>query len=432
MVQEMNVRTSLRLLLIIGMLMSAIFALRGFSLAQQLQKQAVEPLAFLAVPILEFHTYHSDWLRYKNLDETGVAKLAIEDVSEFPFAHVISAARLRMNNFEEAAAFVQEDLAYDEERIVGRCDSEKLRGKSADVFCVPGTRDLPPGQVFLVLYHPETFEIVALTTTIDNRANVATRADWSQTPEPVQQQLNERQQQQQQQLNEQQQQQRQQLNEQQQQQQQQLNEQQQQQQQRFNEQQRQLEEKQQQLNQQQGQQLDEEQQAELRRQQQLLEQQQAELRRQQQLEEQQRQEKQRQLEEQQRREQQQLEEQQRQEKQRQLEEQQRREQQQLEEQQRQEKQRQLEEQQRQEKQRQLEEQQRQEKQRQEEQQNQEQQQENQGAQGDQSAQPTQDPSLPINVDKKDGVTTYTYSDGSKLKTCSPWNEDGTPRSGGCS
>jgi hypothetical protein len=63
----------------------------------------------------------------------------------------------------------QEQNAQDEERIDGACDTEKLRGSSTDVFCALDAHVMPDGRVSLVLYHPESFEMVALTTAIDNR-----------------------------------------------------------------------------------------------------------------------------------------------------------------------------------------------------------------------------------------------------------------------
>lgn len=73
----------------------------------------------------------------------------------------------------------EHELAYDEELIAGHCDTEYLRGKSPDLFCVPGTNAMPPGYIFLTLYLPESYEIVAMTASIDNIAGVAAKADWS-------------------------------------------------------------------------------------------------------------------------------------------------------------------------------------------------------------------------------------------------------------
>lgn len=64
-------------------------------------------------------------------------------------------------------------LAYDEDLIAGYCDTEELREISEDVFCIPGVHDMPQGFIFLALYHPETFEIVALTSYIYNRDGAA-------------------------------------------------------------------------------------------------------------------------------------------------------------------------------------------------------------------------------------------------------------------
>ena len=367
------------------------------------------------VPILEFRTYHSDWLRYRNADDRGDPKLSIEGVSQFEYSHIVSTVRLRMDNFDYAAELTAEDLIYDAANIIGLCDTNRL-SNSPDTLCTPGTSELPTGQVLLALFHHETRELVALTTTIDNKALGATKADWSRpTPEPLAQlarQQSQVNQQQSQVSNQQQQVQQEQA---------QLN----QQQQNLQQRQAQIQQQRQQLNQQENQPQNEQQKRE------------AEQRRKQ-LEEQQRQ-----LEEEQRRLEQQKREKEQQ--QRQLEEQQR----QLEEQQKQ-----LEKQQQKEEQKQKEEQPtepppppednneppaevtpppQEQGGGQGEQQNQGQQQPQETPTEEPTEEPTQDPSLPTNREKNQetGTTTYTYSDGSKIKTCSPWDKDGNPREGGC-
>ena len=129
-------------------------------------------------PVLQFHTYDDAWLRYKNLDEDGAPVLAGEDLTQFPFAMALSDAPVtKVDGFGSIDELRETyDIDYDEENIVGICDTEKLAGKSSDLFCTPGAESMPPGNVFLVLYQPESHEIAALTTTIDNRNSGASKA----------------------------------------------------------------------------------------------------------------------------------------------------------------------------------------------------------------------------------------------------------------
>ncbi len=127
----------------------------------------------LAIPIvaLEFATYDLNWLRYKN--GYGEGRLNIAGVANFPTERVDNGDEpIHMSDLE-TGCFIEEliashDIAYDEERISGSCDTARLKGISSDVLCVPGSKGMPNGNVFLALYHPETFEIVAVTTSIDN------------------------------------------------------------------------------------------------------------------------------------------------------------------------------------------------------------------------------------------------------------------------
>ena len=123
-------------------------------------------------PLLEFHTYERGWTRYKNADDEGAPLLQHPDATKFPFAWLVSGAETG-------------DLAYDEAQLDGVCDTEKLKGKSSDIFCVPGTAGMPQGLVYLALWHPESHELVALTTVIDNRAGGAARLR-TQPTEPAQ------------------------------------------------------------------------------------------------------------------------------------------------------------------------------------------------------------------------------------------------------
>ena len=193
--RNFNSTTYGRLLRFIGLLALMTIALPGgMHLAQEQDEQAPPP----ALTVLEFRTYDSGWLRYRNSDEAGEPKLAIENVTEFPFRHVISETLLELDDLQNAETLAEQIeaigeiddglLVYDEEEVDGICDTEKLSG-STDTLCVPGTSAMPDGLVFLALFHPETFELIALTTSIDNRALGATQADYSQaTEQPTTQQ----------------------------------------------------------------------------------------------------------------------------------------------------------------------------------------------------------------------------------------------------
>ena len=197
----MNLRHPLHIISIILLLLVAALA-GGMSLSQEQDAEDAQNAEDAqdeeqAVPILEFRTYDCKWLRYKNYNPVGGRKLAIEGLSEFPYRYVISENRLALADLEAADTLAEQlaqygvtdesAQAYDEERLDGACDAERLGGNYPDVFCVPGTGVMPDGRVSLALYHPETFEIVALTTSIDNRGGGATDAGcWSPpTPEPA-------------------------------------------------------------------------------------------------------------------------------------------------------------------------------------------------------------------------------------------------------
>lgn len=160
-------------IVLVTLLVGAQFA--GLSLAQQLNTQAISP----AAPVLKHLTYDSDWLRYDNLDAQGNPKLAIADVTRFDFRFLVSVFPLRLAELEEPAGIAtlgqKVDLAYDQSKVAGYCDSKKLSESSSDIICVPGPCSMPEGYVLLALYHPDTKALVAVTTTIDNFEGVASR-----------------------------------------------------------------------------------------------------------------------------------------------------------------------------------------------------------------------------------------------------------------
>ena len=140
--------------------------------------------------VLEFRTYELGWVRYRNVDAAGNPKLAAEAGATFPFIRVNNGyERLRMSDMESAEAVQalidKHAIAYDEDAIAGSCDPNKLAPGSSDIFCVPGTSGMEHGQILLALFDAETGALLALTTTIDNKAGGAQRESWAPTPEPA-------------------------------------------------------------------------------------------------------------------------------------------------------------------------------------------------------------------------------------------------------
>ena len=142
------------------------------------------------IAALQFRSFDSGWLRYYNLDMDGDRKLVNDSGEMLSFRRVLSTIPLGITELEDANTIkrliYQHALLFDMERIDGHCDTEKLIHKNEDILCVPGSSALPIGYIFLVLYHPQTQQIDALTTTIDNstgRANPAAMRDSAQAEE---------------------------------------------------------------------------------------------------------------------------------------------------------------------------------------------------------------------------------------------------------
>lgn len=143
------------------------------------------------ISALEFRTYELGWVRYRNVDSDGELKLVADESVKFPFERFNNGpVSIRIADLE-SPGYIEDliekhGIEYNEDDIVGNCDPNKLKGNSADVFCVPGTRGMEHGNIFLVLYNPDTNDIAAITTTIDNNAGGALRESWipTATPEP--------------------------------------------------------------------------------------------------------------------------------------------------------------------------------------------------------------------------------------------------------
>ena len=139
------------------------------------------PVDLETIAMLEYGTYDTGWVRWLN-GAWDIPILDVEGVSQFPFRTVSLPGRVTMallEDLEFVGALIKEyDLHIDEAALQGLCDTERMRKyQSSDVICIPGTSVMEPGMVITVIYHPESFIIVALTTTIDNIGGYATRAD---------------------------------------------------------------------------------------------------------------------------------------------------------------------------------------------------------------------------------------------------------------
>ncbi len=141
-----------------------------------------------AILALEFRTYELGWIRFRNVDADGERKLAADADITFPFQRVNNGAtRLRLDNLDAATIadlIDTHDIAWDEDAIIGKCDPNKLPGARADLFCVPGTKDMAQGQIFLAIFDADSESLLAITESIDNKAGGALK-DWSPTPEPA-------------------------------------------------------------------------------------------------------------------------------------------------------------------------------------------------------------------------------------------------------
>ena len=137
---------------------------------------------------LEFRTYELGWIRFKNVDADGNPKLSADADIKFPFQRINNGTtRLRLDDLDAetiADLIDTHEIAWYADAIDGQCDPNKLPGARADLFCVPGTKGMAQGQIFLALFDADSESLLAITETIDNNAGGALR-DWSPTPEPA-------------------------------------------------------------------------------------------------------------------------------------------------------------------------------------------------------------------------------------------------------
>ncbi len=137
---------------------------------------------------LKFRTYELGWIRFRNVDADGKPKLSADADIKFPFQRINNGTtRLRLDDLDaETIADLIEthEIAWDENALDGKCDPNKLPGARADIFCVPGTKGMAQGQIFLALFDSDSESLLAITESIDNNAGGALK-DWSPTPEPA-------------------------------------------------------------------------------------------------------------------------------------------------------------------------------------------------------------------------------------------------------
>ena len=155
------------------------------------------PLDPESIVVLELGSYETGWLRFYNSGPDGIRYLEIEGETELPFRAFVVPDLLRLEDMRDPAflraLIIVGGMEYDADEMQGVCDTHRLaQYRTTDIYCEPGSSIMEPGLVIVVLYHPQTRAILALTTAIDNRGGVATNADdWvvlpaaTPTPESV-------------------------------------------------------------------------------------------------------------------------------------------------------------------------------------------------------------------------------------------------------
>ncbi len=161
----------IRPLVLVACLLAA-FALSGMaSLASEIDER-------YRLPVLQFRSLDGAWLRYFHPGDALASQLEADTDGILLFRRVVSDYPLgeaELGNPQFVAWLVYTyGLSFDATLTHGECDTEKLMPKSSDILCMPGGVALPLGYVYLTLYHPRTYQIVALTTTIDNSIGGAT------------------------------------------------------------------------------------------------------------------------------------------------------------------------------------------------------------------------------------------------------------------
>lgn len=135
-----------------------------------------------SIVALAFGSYDTGWMRFFNGVTFAAPILHAEGISQFPFRAASIEHVLELVDLADPQLILDliadNALTYSEDDILGLCDVERLaKYGTTDILCEPGASILPHGYAFLTLYNPESLEIVALTETIYNWENIATRAD---------------------------------------------------------------------------------------------------------------------------------------------------------------------------------------------------------------------------------------------------------------
>lgn len=122
---------------------------------------------------LEPRTYNEGWIRFRNPVLDGQSGLGADGSTEFPFRFAVHAHPFgfaEMDTHELPLAQLRTASFND---MVGYCDVTALADMSTDLVCVPGKAAMPKGFVYLVLYHPDTLQVAAVTATIYNLGDPA-------------------------------------------------------------------------------------------------------------------------------------------------------------------------------------------------------------------------------------------------------------------
>ncbi len=157
----------------------------GAETMEDAEMPIIDPESIVA---LEFNTYDTGWVRYRNYRDGAFPLLSDEDHAKFPFMFLAVDIAHTLSNLRSSESlsqlFTENDMAYADDAMHGECDTERL-AEYGDILCVPGSSGMPPGWVIAALYHPESLEVVALTTSVDNRDSIASRADEWRDAQPA-------------------------------------------------------------------------------------------------------------------------------------------------------------------------------------------------------------------------------------------------------
>ena len=117
---------------------------------------------------LEPRTYNEGWIRIRNPVLDGRSGLGADGNTEFLFRFAVHAHPFGFAQMDTHELPLPQLRTASFNDMVGYCDVTALAEMSTDVVCVPGKADMPKGFVYLVLHHPDTLQVAAVTSTIYN------------------------------------------------------------------------------------------------------------------------------------------------------------------------------------------------------------------------------------------------------------------------